>query len=181
MGYAVANALTARGEWNVHIFDMNNESGNEAAKQLGATFHKVDVTNYTSLGGAFKSVFQVSRRLDFVHANAGIAEKGDFYAVHDSGDEPPPPLPSIVLDIDAMSVIHTSYLAQHYFRQTPRDDSSPRSLVITASCGGFYAVPNVPVYAAAKHGMVGWTRTIAGRLWQEDGIRVNVSVLFMYL
>ena len=107
-------------------------------------------------------------------------EKGNFYAVHETADEPPPPLPSIVVDIDVMSVIHTSYLAQHYFRQTPNDGLGPRALVITASCGGFYKVPASPVYAAAKHAMIGWTRSIAGRLWRDDGIRVNVRTRQVY-
>lgn len=174
MGHAVSKALTGKGDWDVHIFDMAR-TGNEVAKTLGATYHQIDVTDYSSLGGAFKSVFKTSRRLDFVHANAGIIERGNFYKVHDTGDEPPPPLPSIVVDIDLMSVVHTSYLAQHYFRQTPSDGVGPRSLIVTASCGGFYACPLSPVYGAAKHGTVGWTRSIANRLWREDGIRVNVS------
>ena len=174
MGFAVSEALTSRGDWKVYIFDMNKDAGIEAAKKLGATFHQINVTDYNSLRLAFKIVFTSSRRLDFVHANAGIMEKGDFYAVHKTGDEPPPPIPSIVVDIDVMSVIHTSYLAQHYFRQTPNDGFGPRSLLVTASCGGFYKVPASPVYAAAKHAMVGWTRSIAGRMWRDDGIRVNV-------
>jgi NAD(P)-dependent dehydrogenase (short-subunit alcohol dehydrogenase family) len=175
MGYAVSEALTSRGDWDVHIFDMNPEGGNAAAKKLGATFHQVNVSDYNSLGAAFKAVFKGTRRLDFVHANAGIMEKGNFYAVHDTGDEPPPPMPSIVVDIDVMAVVHTSFLAQHYFRQTPKDGIGPRMLLITASCGGFYAVPASPVYGASKHAVVGWTRSIAGRMWQADEIRVNVS------
>ena len=174
MGFAVSEALTSRGGWDIHIFDMTPDRGNEAAKKLGATFHQVDVTDYDSLGAAFKAVFTSARRLDFVHANAGIIERGNFYAVHETGDEPPPPMTSIVMDIDVMSVIQTSYLAQHYFRQTPNDGLGPRTLVVTASCGGFYRIPASPVYAAAKHAMIGWTRSIAVRMWQDDAIRVNV-------
>ena len=82
----------------------------------------------------------------------------------------------LVLDINVMGVVHTSYLAQHYMRQSPADGPGPRSLLITASCGGFYPVPASPVYGASKHAMIGWTRSIAGRLWKEDHIRVNVSI-----
>ena len=175
MGYAVAEALSSQGDWDIHLLDMTTERGNAAAERLNATFHTVDVNNYESLGGVFKTVFKKTKRLDFVHANAGIVEKGNFYAVHDTGDEPPPPLPSVVIDIDLMSVIHTSYLAQHYFRQSPKDDIGPRSLIVTASCGGLYAIPQSPAYTAAKFGCVGFVRSIAGRMWREDGIRVNVS------
>jgi len=177
MGSAVCNALASKGDWTVNILDVDAERGHEAAKKIGATFYQVDVTSYSSLAEAFKNVFKVNRRLDFVHANAGIVGRGEFYEVHDTGDEPPPPFPSTVVDVNLVSVMNTSYLAQHYFRQTPRDGLGPRSLIITASCGGLYAAEKAPTYGAAKFGTVGWTRSIAGQLWREDGIRVNVSLL----
>ena len=174
MGLAICEALAAKGDWIVNMLDMNAERGHEAAKKIGATFHETNVTDYESLSSVFRDVFKAHRRLDFVHANAGIIEKGDFFGQNDSGDEPPPPFPSLTIDIDLFSVIQTSYLALHYMRQTGKDVS--RNIVVTASCGGLYAVPNAPTYAAAKFGAVGWTRSIAGRLWHEDGIRVNVSI-----
>lgn len=176
MGFAVSQALMSSGGWNVNILDMNSETGNVVAKKIGATFHQVNVTDYDSLATAFKNIFKAHKRLDFVHANAGIIERGNFYQVHDTGDEPPPPLGSLVVDIDLISVINTSYLAQHYFRQTPKDGLGPRSLIVTASCGGFYRVPRSPVYCSAKFGTVGWVRSISDTLWKEDGIRVNVSL-----
>lgn len=169
MGLAVAEALTKRGNWDLHLFDMNEKSGDEAARNLGATFHRVNVTDYTSLSEAFKKVFLVNRRLDFVYANAGIMERADFYQTHDTGDEPPPPLNTIVLDINTNAVVQTSYLAQHYFRQTPNDGTAPRSLIITASCGGLYACPASPIYGASKFAALGWTRNIAGLMWKNDG------------
>ena len=45
MGYAVSEALTSRGDWDIHIFDMNLERGKPAADKLGATFHEVNVGN----------------------------------------------------------------------------------------------------------------------------------------
>lgn len=181
MGYKISEALISRGDWDVHIFDMNPTGGNEAAKKLGATFHEADVTDYKSLGAAFKAVFTSTRRLDFVHANAGIGERGNFYEKHDTGDEPPPPLSSIVIDLDVTGVINTSFLAQHYMRQSPNDGSGPRTLLCTASCGGFYACPMSPVYGTAKHAVVGWVRSIAGKMWRDDQIRCNVRILLPYL
>lgn len=75
MGLAICEALAAKEEWIVNMLDMNAERGNEAAKKSGATFHQTDVTNYDSLSRAFRDVFKANRRLDFVHANAGIIEK----------------------------------------------------------------------------------------------------------
>ncbi|TKA75930.1 hypothetical protein B0A55_05870 [Friedmanniomyces simplex] len=153
MGFAVASALAAQGDWDLHLLDLNAERGHEAAQSLRyATFHPVNVTKYAELAAAFKAAFLRHRRIDFVFANAGIVDSGAYYAVQQTGDEPPPEPSSAVVDIDLTSVINTSYLAQHYFRQTPRSAQGPRSLVITASCGGFYACPVQPIYGAAKHG-----------------------------
>ncbi|KAI0189083.1 short-chain dehydrogenase [Xylaria flabelliformis] len=172
IGFAVCEALASRGDWIVNIFDRNAERGQEAAQKINAVFHAVDVADYSSLDGAFKDVFKANKRLDFVFANAGIVDDTSFYAVHDAASDPPP-FPTGVIDINLTSVLSTSYLAQHYLRQTPRDDLGPRSIIVTSSCGGIYAAPSSPVYAAAKHGAVGWTRSIAGPLWRKDGIRVN--------
>lgn len=69
MGYAVAKALAAKGDWELNLLDMHAERGAEAAKDLDAVFHQVNVTDYSSLAGAFKAVFTRHRRLDFVFAN----------------------------------------------------------------------------------------------------------------
>ena len=49
MGYAVSEALASRGDWDIHIFDMNLERGKPAADKLGATFHEVNVGSLMGL------------------------------------------------------------------------------------------------------------------------------------
>ena len=150
MGLAVATALTERGDWQVHMLDMNAACGEEAAKSVGhgGNFHKVDVTNYSALGSTFEKIFKVHNRLDFVFANAGVVERYNFYATHQPANPPPEP-DQLVTDVCLKSVITTSYLAQHYFRQSPGQGKGA-CLVMTASCGGLYPSPYSPVYAAAK-------------------------------
>lgn len=105
-----------------------------------------------------------------VFANAGIVEKGNFYEEHKvEAGSLPPPLDSVVLDINLKSVVTTSYLALNFFRQNKTPSGN---LVITASSGGLYPVAYLPMYAAAKHGCVGFTRSIAEGL-AGSGIRVN--------
>ena len=171
MGLAVAKALASRGGWNIHLLDLNAERGKEAAKEVAnSTFHQTNVTDYDSLAAVFQKVWETERRLDFVFANAGIVERFSFYASHDTSKPPPPPDLTVV-DINLKSVINTSWLAQHYFRQSK--DSENKNLVMTASCGGLYPSPASPSYSAAKFGVVGLMRSIAQHYYKEDGVRVN--------
>jgi NAD(P)-dependent dehydrogenase (short-subunit alcohol dehydrogenase family) len=171
IGLAVAEALAARGDWIIHTLDKNKTGD---SNKLKASFHQVDVTDYNSLASAFSAVFSNHKRLDFVFANAGVALEPAIATENglETNDKPPPAPGTLILDINLRSVIYTTYLASHYFKLCA-PPSSVRSLVITASSAGFYASPISPVYAASKHGVVGWTRSIAPTMWKEAGVRVN--------
>lgn len=151
MGLAVASALSRQATWNVHILDLNEELGVAAEENIeNLTFHKTNVTDYDSLVNTFKTIFTSSGyRLDFVFANAGMIERTNFYAKHSDGTEPPPRLDQTSIDVDLKGVIWTTYLALHYFRQSP-DKGKGSSLVMTASCGGLYPSYYSPLYSAAK-------------------------------
>lgn len=135
-GLAVTEALISKG-WKVHIFDLNHDAGNAVALRLRNTvFHKVDVTSWPSLSSAFDAAFrQEEGRLDFVFANAGILEKGDFYERRDVTHGPPPEPKDMSIEINLKGVIATSYLAQHYFRAN-RDGGKGAVLVMTSSIVG---------------------------------------------
>ena len=114
--------------------------------------------------------FRLSPSNVLVFANAGIVEKVDIYQRHESdANGLPPKLNTTVLDINLKAVVTTSYLAVHFFRQNTTPGGA---LVITASSGGIYPVPYLPMYAAAKHGCVGFMRSIADGFFKE-GIRAN--------
>lgn len=135
-GLAVTEALTSKG-WKVHIFDLNHDAGNAVASRLRNTvFHKVDVTSWPSLSSAFDAAFrQEEGRLDFVFANAGILEKGNFYERRDVTHGPPPEPKDMSIEINLKGVIATSYLAQHYFRANG-DGGKGAVLVMTSSIVG---------------------------------------------
>lgn len=172
MGLAVAEALDARGNWELHLLDVNEERGNAAASNLkNAKFHKSDVTSYSSLAGIFDSIHKSSKRLDFVFANAGIVERWNFYDAHTTS--PPPEPDQLSIDIDLKSVVSTSYLAQHYFRLSSSAKSGKQYLVMTASCGGLYPSPFCPMYSGAKHGVIGFMRSIAKHYWVHDKVKVS--------
>ena len=170
MGLAVATSLSRQG-WAVAIADLNVEAGEEAAKELSATFHKTDVQAFDSLSAAFDVVFQKHGQINFVFANAGVAERKNFYARTNDISGPPAGLDFIV-DIDLKSVINTCYIAQHYFRKSPENNKA--CIICTSSIAGIYPVQFCPIYTAAKHGVVGFARAICKHFYDNDQIRVNV-------
>lgn len=78
-----------------------------------------------------------------------------------------------VLDVDLTGVLYTVALAvQHFRRQTRTEDGLLGRIGLAASMCGFYCVPTLPVYTAAKHALVGFTRSY-GQLLVDEGITVN--------
>ncbi|KAJ5746590.1 hypothetical protein N7520_011772 [Penicillium odoratum] len=168
IGLDIATRLD-NNNWKVHIIGTNIRNGESAASKLNnSTFHQADVSNYNQQATVFDKIFTEAGRLDFVFANAGIAEKPDsFYSAHD-GIPPEPKLDTIGINLNG--IIHTSYLALHYFRRSPSNGA--RHLVLTASIGGLYPCANAPIYSATKHAMVGFTRSVGKKFW-EEGVKVN--------
>lgn len=171
MGLEVATRLSKRPDWTIHILDLHASRGAETASSLGATFHECNVTDESSLAAIFHAVYSKANRLDFVFANAGIAEHANFF--EDQGDDSPLlPVKGLhpIVDINLKSVVTTNYLALHYMRRSPAGD---KSLVMTASCGGLYPSYYSPIYTATKHAVVGLMRSIAPYYAAKAGIRVN--------
>ncbi|KAB2572308.1 15-hydroxyprostaglandin dehydrogenase (NAD(+)) [Lasiodiplodia theobromae] len=132
----------------------------------------VDISNYADLCGVFRNVFEADKQLDFAFANAGTIERSNFYEIHGDGSAPPP-LPDLAtIDINLRGTIYTTNLAIHYFRLSPHKGAGA-NLVMTSSAAGIYPMYYSPVYSAPKHGIVGFTRSIAPIL-HKDGIRTNV-------
>ncbi|KAL5337481.1 hypothetical protein BJX70DRAFT_389253 [Aspergillus crustosus] len=177
MGLAVAEALSAHPDWEIHILDRNTAAGQKASTALAhTTFHYADVTNYQSLGAAFQKSFDTHKKLDLVFANAGVIERSNFYdpdsrSSADNNTTPPPEPDLLSIDVDLKGVILTTYLAQHYFRASPGSGAGA-SLVMTASCGGLYPSYYSPLYSSAKFGVVGFMRSVAQH-FKARGVRVN--------
>jgi NAD(P)-dependent dehydrogenase (short-subunit alcohol dehydrogenase family) len=169
LGLAVATSLATKG-WKISIADMNVSAGEAASKIIKGKFYKTNVTDYTSLSTTFEKTFQEFGQIYFVFANAGIVERDNFYATFPSTGPPPPP-DMLSVDIDLKAVIATGYLSQHYFRQNPHRNGG--SLISTSSVGGIYPAPFCPMYSAAKHGVLGFTRSVAKHFYLHDKIRAN--------
>ncbi|XRM42248.1 hypothetical protein ABZX51_005472 [Aspergillus tubingensis] len=172
IGLDVAQQLDLTGLWKVHIIGSNLERGKAAAASLkNTTFHQADVTKYEQQGNTFQKIFNEEKRLDFVFANAGVAEDTVFFSKHETGIPPRPDIAGLT-DINLTGAIYTSYLAMHYFRRSPEVTMGKRNLIITSSIGGLYPCMHTPVYSATKHALVGFTRSVGKQLWNE-GVKVN--------
>ncbi|KAI1209354.1 3-beta-hydroxysteroid dehydrogenase [Annulohypoxylon truncatum] len=162
LGLAVADVFSRKG-WRVHIFDLNEvELGN-------CVSHIVDVASWESLSSSFDAVFKTEGRLDFVFANAGVMEKGEFFERHELSSPPPEPDESS-MDVNLKGVVKTSYLSQHYFRANT-NGAKDCVLLMTSSIAGIYPQASTPLYAAAKAGILNFMRSVAPLFYQEDGIR----------
>ncbi|KAL1887134.1 hypothetical protein Sste5346_010423 [Sporothrix stenoceras] len=180
MGLAVATALVADG-WRVALLDVNSSVGETAAASLSSPschFIRADATNYDELRAAFaETAARWGGNIDFVFANAGIAGKVDFYDDVDDIDdkEKEPQEPSLLVEeVCLRGVVFTSHLAMHYMRRNqPTPGDGTRGVIVsTASAASIYASPELPLYTAAKHGVLGLMRAMSVQLAPE-GIRVN--------
>lgn len=175
MGLAVAQALSSREDenWDLHIIDLNEETGKQVASGLkNAHFHRTDVTDYPGLVAAFEATWSISGRLDFVYANAGVVERGGFFTEHPL-DTPPPPPDQSPVDINLKAVVNTAWLALHYFRkslQSHGKEGSDPVLIMTASCGGLYPSEYFPIYSASKAAVIQLNRAIQNP-FHDYGIR----------
>ncbi|KAG0647514.1 Short-chain dehydrogenase reductase ATR7 [Hyphodiscus hymeniophilus] len=168
MGLAVTKHLIAKG-WRVCMSDINKQHGDALALELGdkALFVDANVTDYDSQAQVFETVWLKWKRIDFVAANAGIVDNFPLCkagkATRPTVRPPKPDLTTIEVDLNG--AIYTVYLALHYMRM----NSTPGGkITITASSAALYPLDTVPLYAAAKHAIIGLIRSMAPVLESEN-------------
>jgi NAD(P)-dependent dehydrogenase (short-subunit alcohol dehydrogenase family) len=99
-------------------------------------------------------------RIDIAVNCAGVREIGDVYSLPAEEWE----------NVIAVNLSGTFYVCQAVARRMR--ESGGGSIVNIASVGGLIGLSHRPAYTAAKHGVVGLTKTLARDL-AADGIRVN--------
>ncbi|XP_002737713.1 15-hydroxyprostaglandin dehydrogenase [NAD(+)]-like [Saccoglossus kowalevskii] len=164
IGEALADDFLNRQAKGVYIVDINEKKGQETLSSLkdkhGAgriQFWKCDVRNTDELEGAFKDCLGQYGQLDIVCNNAGILNEYTR---------------KLMIDINLTAVIEGTYLAVKYMGT--QNGGKGGVVVNSASILGLIPHNLSAVYAASKHGIVGFTRSVA---FEPDLVSNGVRVV----
>jgi SDR family mycofactocin-dependent oxidoreductase len=123
---------------------------------------QADVRNSAALDAVLaEAVAELGGRLDVVVANAGIADSCRFWEMPDEQWQ-------TMIDVNLTGVWRTLKAAVPHMLAA----GNGGSIITVSSVAGIKSLPAAAHYSAAKHGVVGLTKTAAIELG-EYGIRVN--------
>jgi 3-oxoacyl-[acyl-carrier protein] reductase len=152
----------------VVIADIDADRGAALVEQLGeeVVFARCDHSRRDDAASTVATATERWGRLDILFNNAAIGWSGGVDDVDDEALER-------VLEIDLVGPLRMTQAALPSLRASALEAPEIGSvLLFTASGQGLYGTARQSVYVAAKHGVIGWMRSLAQDLGPE-GIRVN--------
>ncbi|MBF6621157.1 MAG: SDR family oxidoreductase [Patulibacter sp.] len=167
MGRATAVRFGAEGA-SVVVTDLEAQHANveqtvRLVEQAGgrAIFIPADVTREDDHRRLVDGCVGAYGRLDFAHNNAGADHQGTVEN-------------TTVEDFDRVIGVNLKgvWLGMKHQLARMRSDGNGGSIVNTASLGALMAIPNLAVYIASKHAVIGITKAAALEA-ADAGIRVN--------
>jgi NAD(P)-dependent dehydrogenase (short-subunit alcohol dehydrogenase family) len=165
IGRVVAVAFAEHGA-NLVIGDVNEDAAGETMSQVNragaeAVFVRTDVSDEADVKKLVSEAVRRFGRLDCAFNNAGIGAKALPFAEFDAA------VFDRIISVDLRGV----FLCMKY-ELAEMVRAGTGAIVNTASIAGVAAEPGAAAYVAAKHGVIGLTRTAAVE-YAARGIRVN--------
>ncbi|HTT74654.1 MAG TPA: glucose 1-dehydrogenase [Candidatus Binataceae bacterium] len=146
--------------------DVNREGGEATIKMIResggkADFAPADVTDAAQVQNLITGIVKAHGRLDCAYNNAGV--EGDVSEIHDTSER----------SYDRVMAVNVKgvWLCLKYEIQQMRRQGGG-AIVNTASVAGLSGFPNLSIYVASKHAVVGMTKSAAIENAQS-GIRIN--------
>jgi NAD(P)-dependent dehydrogenase (short-subunit alcohol dehydrogenase family) len=177
LGAATARYLAGAGA-NVCCFDRDAERGAATARDIGAAFEPVDVTDPASVSAGLAAALGRAGRITALVNCAGIAT-----AEKTLGRDGPHRLESFrrTLDINLTGTFNMMRLVAEAMAQNVPDADGCRGVIVnTASVAAFEGQKGQAAYAASKGGVAAMTLPAARDL-ASIGIRVNAIAPGLFL
>jgi NAD(P)-dependent dehydrogenase (short-subunit alcohol dehydrogenase family) len=168
MAKASAEQLKAKGA-SIAILDLPTSAGAEVAKELGGTFHPLDVLDADQTEQALGDAVEA---LGGLHIAVNTA--GGGIGKRTLTKEGPHPLDEFrrVIDLNLIASFQLNRLQADAMSKNEPEDEERGVIINTASIAAFEGQIGQVAYAAAKSGIVGMTFTMARDLGSL-GIRVT--------
>jgi 3-hydroxybutyrate dehydrogenase len=160
IGLAIARALAEAGA-QVMLNGFGDAAEIERLRaELGASHDGADLSDPAAIGRMLARCADELGAPDILVNNAGIQHVAPV-------EQFPPDKWDAILAINLSAVFHTTRLALPAMR-----DKGWGRIINTASAHSLVASPNKSAYVAAKHGVAGFTKTVALEA-ARDGVTVN--------
>ena len=162
IGAGTARMFVAEGA-RVVVADLQDDAGHALVDELGdsARFAHCDVTSEDDIAAAVDLAVSEFGRLDVMFNNAGIV--GAVGRISE--------LPVEAWDNTMSILLRGVFLGTKHAARVMREQGSG-VIISTSSTAGILGGLGPHVYTAAKHGVIGLTKSVANEL-APDGIRVN--------
>lgn len=155
IGQAVATHFAAKNYHTILIARSENKLAalaNEIKNNKGsADYYAVDVSDKEKLKSCIDDVFQKHGRIDFLLNNAGIFKRGTTEVDLDDVDE--------VIAINLLGAIYTAKFVAKYMKQQKFG-----YIINLSSLSGKRGLSFNGIYAASKHGLVGYGESLFKKL-----------------
>ncbi|WP_126172076.1 SDR family NAD(P)-dependent oxidoreductase [Altericroceibacterium xinjiangense] len=175
LGEATARALAAKGA-KVALFDLNEERGEQVAKEIGGTFCKVDVSDEASVDAGFAKAREAHGQERVLVTCAGIGTIGKTVRRdRETGEISHLPVSLFVKTLQVNLLGTFQCVAKSAVGMMTLDgleDGERGAMITTASVAAVDGQIGQVAYSASKGGVVGMTLPVA-RDFMSEGIRIN--------